>query len=176
MGFKETKISGENIYRGKILNLKRDKISLPDGREAYREIVEHHGGVCVLAVTEKGIPFVTQYRYAVGEEVLELPAGKLEKGEAPELCGIRELREETGLLTESLTLLAEIFPSPGYTSERLYLYLCGECAEGERSLDDDEFLTVTYISEKDAEKMLGAGEFKDAKTVIALFKYFKSRK
>lgn len=168
----EHKIHSQTIYSGRILNLKNDTVSLPDGRTAHREVVEHGGGVCVLAVTEKGIPFVKQYRYPVGECVLELPAGKLEKGEEPAACGMRELEEETGLTAASLRFVAKIYPSPGYTSELLYVYFADGCTAGTANLDEGEFLSVEYFPQEKVKKMLQNGEILDAKTYIALSAYF----
>ena len=116
--------------------------------------------------------FVRQYRYAYGESIYELPAGKLEKGEEPLLAAKRELEEEAGIKAKELNLLYVVYPTPGYTNEKIYVY---EATEGEKvkaHLDEDEFLDVEYIALEKVEEMLKNGEIKDAKTIIALQAYF----
>lgn len=169
---KEITLASERIYDGRILNLRRDKVQLSDGTESAREVVEHSGGVGVLAVWEGKFVFVRQFRYPYGETVLEIPAGKLNRGENPMECGKRELSEETGLTSENLVDFGCIYPSPGYTNEKLYIYLALDLQKGEAHLDEGEFLNVEYYSEEEVKSMLKKGEIKDAKTVIALQKYF----
>ena len=119
---KETTVNKKYVYKGKILNVRCDDALLPDGRPCVREMVEHPGGAAVLAEYEGKIAFVRQFRYPYGEIILELPAGKLEKGEAPVRTVERELSEETGLKAERFLPLGEIYPTPGYTNEKLYLF------------------------------------------------------
>lgn len=160
------------VYRGKILNLRCDDAYLPDGRACKREIVEHSGGAAVLCVLGGKIAFVKQYRYAYGEAILEIPAGKVEQGEDPRDAARRELEEEAGVRADVLQKIAEIFPSPGYTDEIIHVYRAENAVESRQRLDDGEFLSVEWLEEAEAKKRLFSGEFKDAKTIVALQDYF----
>lgn len=173
MSNEEKTIKRQVIYEGKILTLRRDEVLLPNGRNAFREVVEHPGGVAVLLEREGKIAFVRQFRYPYGTEVLELPAGKLDKGaESPAHCGSRELEEETGWYCppEELTFLGEIYPSPGYTAEKLYLFYTDRAERKHAHLDEDEFLNVEWYSRAEAERMIRENVIKDAKTVIAILR------
>ena len=172
MDYIEKTVQKNYIYKGKILSLRCDDALLPDGKPCKREIIEHSGGVCVLYVEKDKVLFVRQYRYAYGESVYELPAGKLEKGEEPLLAAKRELEEEAGIKAQTLNLLYVVYPTPGYTNEKIYIY---EAIGGEKvkaHLDEDEFLDVEYIPLDKVKEMLEKGELKDAKTIIALQSYF----
>ncbi len=172
MDYIEKTVQKNYIYKGKILSLRCDDALLPDGKPCKREIIEHSGGVCVLYVEKDKALFVRQYRYAYGESVYELPAGKLEKGEEPLLAAKRELEEEAGIKAQTLNLLYVVYPTPGYTNEKIYIY---EAIGGEKvkaHLDEDEFLDVEYIPLDKVKEMLKKGELKDAKTIIALQSYF----
>ncbi len=171
MKTEETTVFKNTIYRGKILNLRVDIAGLPDGREAPREFVEHNGGVTVAALTDDAeLIFVRQFRYPYMEEVLELPAGKLEKGENPLVAGKRELREEAGVEAAQYINLGEFYPSPGYTNEVIYLYGARGLTAVEQELDDDEFLNVEYIPLDKAVEMVLNNEIKDGKTQTAILK------
>ncbi len=168
----ERTISSEIIYKGRIITVTRDRAELENGAVVLREVVRHCGGVGILAFDENGdVLFVRQYRYPYAESLLELPAGKLEPGEAPEICGLRELEEETGYHAEKLCFMGELYPSPGFLDERLYLFMAEELSCRSQRLDEDEFLSVERIPFKKAVKMCLAGEIKDAKTVAALLLY-----
>lgn len=171
MQYEEKTVRKNYIYQGKILSLRVDDAILPDGKPCKREIVEHSGGACALCVEAGKVLFVKQYRYAYGETVYELPAGKLNAGEDPFLAAQRELEEETGVRAEKLELLYEIYPSVGYTNERIYIYLAHGGKRVEAHLDEGEFLDVEWIELEGVRKMLKNGEIKDAKTVIALQAY-----
>ena len=124
MDYTEKKLRRLNTYEGIIINVGLDRVSLPDGSEAFREIVEHPGGACILPVDGEGNAYcVRQYRYPIGEHLLEAPAGKLERGEDPLVCAVRELGEETGFTAGRIVPLGAYHSSPGFSSERLYLYL-----------------------------------------------------
>ena len=173
----EEKTAKKNyIYHGKILNLRCDDALLPDGKPCKREIVEHGGGAAVLCVTEGKVAFVRQYRYAYGEEVLEIPAGKLEVGEEPMLAAKRELEEETGLHAERLEHLFTLYPSPGYTNEKIYVFEATGAAKGAVHPDDGEFLSVEYYTVEEALDMISRGVLRDAKTVSALLFYANKNK
>ena len=124
MEMTEKTLSSEYKYNGRIINTRVDTVLLPDGRQSKREIIEHSGGVGVIAVTEEGkIALVRQYRHPYGEIIYEIPAGKLEKGEQPLDCGKRELEEETGFTADNWQSLGQIYPSPGYCAEVIHIFL-----------------------------------------------------
>ena len=176
MPYEEKCVKENYIYRGKILNLKNDDVLLCNGELAKREIVEHNGGACVLYVENDEFLFVKQYRYAYQEEVLEIPAGKLEKGENPILAAARELEEETGIKSENLQHLFTLYPSPGYTNEKIYIYQAISAHQAEAHLDDGEYLDAEYVPLEKVQEMLANGEICDGKTIIALQAYFLSVK
>ncbi len=172
MNLSEKQLEKNYIYNGKILNLRKDTALLPNGKTAYREIVEHNGGVCVAALTDNDeLIFVKQFRYPYMEEILELPAGKRDsKQEDPLACGIRELKEETGATAEKMIFMGELYPTPGYCEEIIWLYLATGLSYGEQDTDEDEFLEVEKIPLEKAVEMVLSGEIKDAKTQILVLK------
>ena len=167
----EKTVSQEMIYQGKIINLRRDKAELENGRIATREVVEHPGGVCVAALTpENELLFVRQFRYPYSEVLLELPAGKRDRTEAPLECGKRELREETGAIGTVYLSLGKLYPSPGYCGEIIHLYVCRVESFGSQNPDEDEFLKVERIPLNRAAEMVLNNEIPDAKTQVAVLK------
>ncbi|NCA67014.1 MAG: NUDIX hydrolase [Clostridia bacterium] len=169
---KETTVKVNYIYKGRILNLRNDDILLPDGRPAMREIVEHSGGAAILAIDENNMVYLTtQYRYPYKGELTELPAGKLDKGEDPFNCARRELREETGLVADSIEFLGQLYPSPGYCEEIIYIFLAKGLHKGEESPDDDEFLVTEKVPFNKLLQMVMSNEIKDAKTIFATLFY-----
>ena len=176
MKFKETTVRKKVLYKGKILSLRVDDVTLPDGKQAVREIVEHHGGSCVLCVRNGKILLVRQYRYAYGETVWEIPAGKLNEGESPEETAARELEEECGYSAKTVTLMFTVYPSPGYTDEIIRIYRAENLVKTHTHKDEDEFLTSRWVSEDKVRKMMADGKIKDGKTLIALLSYFNDNK
>ena len=171
MDLTEVMLHSEEIYKGKIIRVRRDRVRLPNGKESTREVVEHSGGVCILALDETGCTYVVrQYRYAFETELLELPAGKLEPGEDPAECAARELEEETGLRAEKLEYLGQILPSPGFSREVLHAYLATGLSQGKPRPDEDEFLTVRRLPLDALYRMVLNGSVRDAKTVFAVLK------
>ena len=172
MNLDEKRINSQYIYNGRIINLRLDDVLLPDGKEAKREIVEHPGGVCVAALAEQNeVLFVRQFRAPYGETVLEIPAGKRNsKNEDPLECGKRELREETGATAKNYYDLGQLYPTPGYCAEIIWMYAATALTFGESELDSDEFLNVERIPIKKAVEMVLSGEIKDAKTQAAILK------
>lgn len=171
MNYEEKTVRRNYIYRGKIVNLRCDDALLPDGRPCTREVVEHPGGAAVLCVREGKVLLVRQFRYSYGEELLEIPAGKLDPGEEPIRAAARELEEETGF-TASLEPLTVFYPTPGYTNEKIYIYLAKEIHGGTQRLDDGEFLDVLQLPLEEALRMVNEGQIKDGKTIAALLLYF----
>ena len=172
MNLDEKQLNYEYIYKGKIINMRKDTALLPNGKTALREIVEHPGGVCVAALTDNDeVLFVKQFRYPYFENILEIPAGKRDsKDETPLDCGIRELREETCATAQNIFPLGELYPTPGYCDEIIWMFGATNLSFGEQDPDDDEFLTVEKIPLKKAVEMILSGEIKDAKTQVAILK------
>ena len=171
MDYTETTLRSEEVYAGKILRVRRDAVRLPDGAEALREVVEHSGGVGVIPVDENGDVYcVRQFRYPYGAHLLEIPAGKLEPGEAPLDCAVRELGEETGFTAARFTDLGRLYPSPGYCRETLYLYMATGLTRGEAHLDQGEFLDVEKHSLDELYGMVMRNEIPDAKSAMAVIK------
>ncbi|MGX8698746.1 MAG: NUDIX domain-containing protein [bacterium] len=164
----EKKLSEERIFDGFIFRVHRDTVELADGRVSFREIVDHHGGVSILALDEKGmVPLVRQFRYAYGKEILEIPAGKLEAGEEPLDCALRELSEETGYSAGHIESLGTLYPTPGYCSEIIHLYFATDLRPGKAHLDEGEFLNVEKLPFETLCERCLSGEIHDAKTVVA---------
>ena len=171
MNLEEKQLSFDYKFKGRIINLRVDEALLPNGATATREVVEHNGGICVVPITENGeVLMVEQYRYPYGEVILEIPAGKRDGNEEPLEGGKRELREETGAVAENYTFLGELYPTPGYCGEVIYMYLATGLSFGETDPDEDEFLNVKKIPLEKAVDMIMKGEIKDAKTQTAILK------
>lgn len=171
MHLDEKTISVEKIYDGKIIEVTREKVLLENQSEAYREVVHHSGGVCVLPLNNKGeVLFVKQFRYPFKEVLLEIPAGKREQNEDPKECGIRELKEEVGAISENITFLGKLYPTVAYDTEIIYMYMAQDLRFVEQNLDEDEFLDVVKIPLSKAYEMVLNDEIPDAKTQIAILK------
>lgn len=171
MNLSEKTISVKEIFDGRIIRVHVDDIQLPDGSKSKREVVEHSGGVCVAPLTDDGeLLMVRQYRYPFSRELLEVPAGKLEKGEDPLDAGIRELEEECGVVADKVISLGEIYPTVAYCSEIIRMYAATGLHATQQHLDKGEFLGVEKIKFEDALSMVMSGEIRDAKTVAAILK------
>ncbi len=168
----EKKLSGERIYSGKVLNLERDDIELPDGKSGVREVIRHPGAVCVVPLTDEGeVVCVRQFRYPHTEVLLEVPAGKLEAGETDVAeAARRELREETGARCGKLTYLGKLYPSPAIIDEVIHMFLAEELVFGADAPDDDEFILVDKLPLAKLVDMTMNGEIPDSKTQIAALK------
>lgn len=167
----EKTIEKETVFEGRIITVRKDKAELENGKVVSRELVIHPGGVCVVPLTKEGeVIMVRQFRYAFGEPLLEIPAGKLEAGEDHRSAGLRELREETGASCESFDYLGVCYPSVAYLTEKIHMYLARGLDFGEASPDDGEFLDVIRVPLDEAVKMVMDGKIPDAKTQIALLK------
>ena len=172
MSLTEKQLKKEYIYNGKIINVRRDTALLPDGNEALREVVEHPGGVCVAALTENNeILLVRQYRYPYGEIVIEIPAVKRNSAtEDPLQCGKRELLEETGATARDYVFLGELYPTPGYCGEVIFMYAAKGLTFGKARPDEDEFIECEKMPLDIFIEKIMAGEIKDAKTQTAILK------
>ena len=171
MVFEEKSISSEKVFEGRVIDVRVDVVELPDGKTAYRDIVDHPGGVGVLALTEENrILMVKQFRKPIEKAIYEIPAGKLDKGEEPLLCGMRELEEETGYKAKEFTYLGYMYPTPGFANETTHMFLARGLYKGEIHPDEDEFLDVEEFEIDDLKRMIMNNEINDAKTIIAFFK------
>jgi ADP-ribose pyrophosphatase len=169
MNFNEKTIEIKKIYDGKIIKLELQTVELCNKNIAEREIIRHKGGVAVIPITENNeIIMVRQFRKAFDEDLLEVPAGKIENGEKPEVCAVRELKEETGYTADKISFMNVMYPSPGYTDEKIYIYKAEGLNAGDLALDDDEFLNVEKYTLKQAVEMVKTGVLKDAKSIIAI--------
>ena len=174
MGFTETAIEKTTVFTGKIINVRVDKVRLCNGAVHTREVAEHNGGVCIVAVDDdKNVLMVTQYRYPIEQELLELPAGKLEKGEQPLSAAARELSEETGYTAGKLIPMGKFYPTPGFCNEILHLYLATDLKPGQTHPDEDEFITVSKINIDTLVKMIMDNEIVDGKTIAGVLKAYK---
>lgn len=172
MIYEEKTVSSEKVFEGRIIKVKVDKVEMPDGSTSTRELVEHPGGVGIVALTGNDeIILVKQYRKPLDKIIYEIPAGKLDPGEHHRTCGIRELEEETGLSAKVFDYMGFIYPSPGFTDEVTHVYLAKELTQGETHPDDDEFLDVEKVPFERALKMVIDGEINDAKSVFGILKY-----
>ena len=171
MSFTEKKMRHINGYRGVIVDVDVDMVRLSNDAVTVREVVSHPGGVCVAALDEdNNVTMVRQFRYPLQAELLELPAGKLEPGEDPFSAAVRELEEETGLTAEQWTELGFIYTSPGFSTEKLYLYLARELRQGEAHPDENELLKVEKYPLSELMDRVMDGRLSDGKTVAGLLK------
>lgn len=171
MDLTEKTLSSQLIFDGRILKIIVDDVELPNGHKSKREVACHPGGVCIAPIDDdNNLYFVRQYRYPYHEVVLELPAGKLEKGQTPLENGKRELKEEVGAEGYSYISLGQLYPSPGYTNEIIHLYACKIKSLGQQQPDEDEFLNVEKIHIDKAVEMVLNNQLPDAKTQTAVLK------
>lgn len=167
MGFREQTLNKKYVYRGKILNLRADEVSVKNGA-SVREIVEHNGGSAIYCEKDGKVLLVKQFRYAYGQDLWEIPAGKREKGEDAAITAARELEEECGVRAGKMTFMFSFYPSPGYTNEIINVYRAQDLTEGTRHQDDDEDVSVHWIDKQKINQMIESGEIKDGKTLLAL--------
>ncbi len=162
-------IHSEYLYRGRVVTLRIDTIQTPDGREIRREIVEHHGAVAIVPrLDAETILLIRQYRQAVGETLLEIPAGTLEEGESADDCAARELEEEIGYRPGRLRRMFSQYLAPGYSSEVLHAYFAEELERSAVNPDADEQIEVVPVRASEIERMILDGQIKDAKSIAAL--------
>lgn len=169
--FAEKTIHTEKIFDGRIISLQVDDVLLPNGKTSKREIIKHSGAVAVIPLTEDGkIVFVEQYRKPLEKSLIEIPAGKLEPGEAPEITAVRELEEETGLTTDELNFVTSFYTSPGFANELMYIYLAKDLKQLAHPVagDEDEFVETVILTLEEAKKYVQEERIHDAKTAYAL--------
>lgn len=162
-------VKTDYAYEGKILSLRVDNVLLPNGEEAHREIVEHGGVVAIVPFVNEGrIVLIRQYRHAIEEEILEIPAGLLEPGEDIYECAARELTEETGFKAAKLEKLVEYYPAPEFSNQMTYIFKATCLEQVGAKLDEDEFLEVVTMDLSEAIKLITDGRIRDSKTIIGL--------
>ena len=171
MNKEEKKLSSEQIYDGRVIKVSKDTVLCPNGNESLREIVHHRGGVGILFKLGDKFVFERQYRYAFNEEMIEIPAGKLEEGEIPLPAAERELLEETGYRPLEMIYLGDMYPTVGYSNEVIHLYYCEKANKEERHLDNDECIDLFLLSMEEIDKMIANNEIKDSKTIAAISLY-----
>ena len=168
------KISSQRIYTGKIITVDRDTVRFPDGSVGEMDMVRHPGASAVVpfltdvASDDPQILLLRQYRYAAGQYLYEVPAGRLDPGESPNDCAVRELREETGCAASSIEYLFTMFTTPVFTDERIHVFLATGLTRGATSHEVDEFMTVETVTLSHALRLIQEGEIKDAKTALAI--------
>lgn len=168
--FEET-LAHKQVFDGKVVKLFVDEVRLENGQTAAREVIKHPGGVCVVPIDGDGnIYMVKQFRYPFKSVLLEVPAGKLEYGEEPKGCGIRELKEEIGATAREVISLGKMYPTVAYDTETIYIYLALGLEFSEQHLDPEEFLDVVKLPFDEAYKMVLRDELPDAKTQLAIMR------
>ncbi|MBR6472323.1 MAG: NUDIX hydrolase [Firmicutes bacterium] len=177
MVFEEKTLSSEMIYEGKIINLKKDKVTVVNGT-SYRELIEHSGGAVLVAITGNNkMLMIRQFRKAADKVMFEAPAGKIDPDEDPIVTAGRELKEETGYTAGNIRYLCKFYTSVGYSNELLYLYLCTDLKPGETDFDENEAIDTEEWDVDELHRMVMDGELDDAKTIIAVefaYNYLKS--
>lgn len=166
---KEVFISSEKILDGKIIKVSVDTVRLPNGKKATRELVKHPGAVAVVPIlSDERVVLVRQFRYPVNSITLEIPAGKLDAGEHPDHCVLRELKEETGYIANKIEKVTSIYTAPGFSNEIIHLYIAKDLQLDKMCPDEDEFINVEIYSRNDIKSMIHEGKIIDAKTLTGL--------
>ena len=166
----EKQIERQEIYNGKVIHVVKDEVELDDGTRTLREVVIHNGGVCIALRNGEYYYMVTQYRYALGKDMLEFPAGKIEKGEDPDEAILREVVEETGYEAANIRKLGSIIPTCGYCTERIHLYFAETGRKLGQHFDPDERLDLKKYTFQEIKEMIRSGEFDDSKTIALMYR------
>jgi ADP-ribose pyrophosphatase len=167
--FEEVTTSSEMIFKGKIISLQVDQVTLPNGGTASREIVKHPGAVAVIPLLGDKMIVVEQYRKPLEKSQVEIPAGKLDSGEEPLTAALRELEEETGYKSDNIRLVSSFYTSPGFADEIIHLYIAEDLVKGTANPDEDEFLDCEAITLEQAQQYMREGRISDAKTIMAVY-------
>lgn len=169
MDLEEKSLSTQDIFSGRIIKVKVDRVKLPDGRESSREIVEHAAAVAIVAIdNNKNIWMVRQYRKPVEETLLEIPAGIMEENETPLYSAKRELEEETGLRANNWESIMSYYSTPGFCNEKLHIFMASDITRGQMNTDSDEFLEIVKIPLEKAYDMIFQGQIVDGKSIIGI--------
>ena len=174
MDKKEITIHSEQIYKGHVVSLKKDTVLCPNGEQSLREIITHRGGVGILVKVDDKFIIEKQFRYALGKEIYELPAGKLEADEEPLEAAKRECLEETGYKPLEMIHLGDMSPTCGYSTEIIHFYYCPKSVKQERHLDSDEVIDLMYLSLEEIEQMIKEDQIIDSK-ILAVLSLYKSK-
>ena len=174
MDKKEITIHSEQIYKGHVVSLKKDTVLCPNGEQSLREIITHRGGVGILIKVDDKFIIEKQFRYALGKEIYELPAGKLEEGEEPLEAAKRECLEETGYQPLEMIHLGDMSPTCGYSTEIIHFYYCPKSIKAERHLDSDEVIDLMYLSLEEIEQMIKEDQIIDSK-ILAVLTLYKNK-
>lgn len=169
MDYSEKTMKTDKLYEGKIINLRVDTVELPDKKYSKREIVEHPGSVGIIAIIDDSLLMVRQFRKAVEKNLLEIPAGKMEINEEPRETALRELHEETGYRAERIEYLCEFYTSPGFTDEKIYLFLASDLVQEDLEVETNEYIELEKIKIDELMEMVEKGEITDSKTIIGIF-------
>ena len=170
----EKKIKTIETFQGDLLNLRKDTVELSNGQNSTREWIKHPGAACCVPILPNSmIGLIKQYRYAIGKEMIELPAGKIDRNEKPIECAIRELEEEIGYKSQKFTFLTEVHPAIGFCNEKISIYLAEKLIKTKTKLDPDEFVELMPTTMKNAIEMIECGAITDAKTIVGLLWYEK---
>lgn len=177
MNFEEKTIASQLVFKGRIIEVRVDRVSLPNGQESTREIVMHGGAVAVVPLDEQGnIWMVRQYRKPIEKVMLEIPAGTLERGEDPLVCARRELQEETGMTAKQWEKVTSYYSAPGFCNEILHIFLATGLEHGVSHPDDDEFVETVRVPLGSAYEMIFCGDIADGKSIIGIqYAYHKMR-
>jgi len=169
MDLTEKTLATREIYSGRVIKVRVDTVSLPDGNQSFREVVEHAGAVAVVALDdENNIVLVRQYRKPLDRVLIEIPAGTMEKDEAPLLCAQRELEEETGYLAAHWQKILSYYSAPGFTDEHLHIYLATGLSQGKTNPDPDEFMELVHVPLPEAYGLIFSGQIADGKSIIGI--------
>jgi ADP-ribose pyrophosphatase len=171
------KMNSEIVYQGRVFDVRKDQVRLPDGRVVQIDLIEHRGAVTIVPLDSDGqIWFIRQYRHPANQELLELPAGVMDEGEAPEISALRELREEIGMAARKLRRIGEFFLAPGYSTEYMYVYLAEDLYPSPLSPDLDEVIQIEKTPIDQVGSLIINGQVQDAKSLASLFLFTLSRK
>jgi ADP-ribose pyrophosphatase len=172
----ETCVDSTRVYEGRILNVRVDRVRMPSGRIASREVVEHKPAVVVLAENDSSeVLLIRQHRYPSGQALIELPAGIAEPGERFVDSAVRELREETGWKPDKIEKVAEFYTSPGFSDELLTLFYATDLTQDGLPQDEDELITASFASREEVRSLIENNEVRDGKTLLALYWWFESQ-